>query len=433
MPTPRKMLCVSGSCARLNNKGIRGYFLCLPLSMTKHARILFLLLSLFCTVTGRSQDYVLDNLMSKRLLTNDDASYNAVLHIPRLHQENSRDTINALMNFYVRNFGMGATITPYYIIERIREHRFKEQLPSDKDTTEHVSDIGYYEDYIISYYLTWYADNYDIADNKTYAEYYRVAYGHYFEFIKTLATETLKQPGLSAAEKYLLRFFANPDKAPFSELNNQSYNGTSLKRAWLRYNNQRSNISGFDLALMTGIWSPTGSLSRLGNHPYIGYQVGGKFNKWLVDLKLDFRFLHAAEYYTVIISGSPHLGNYFFGLNMGIDAGYELLQRRKFGLEAVGGVAYEGFDAISSTNNNSNNDGSLSTVNLNLGVNLRWYIRHKVKSKGESWSYLALQPKYNFLFYHNDGGSDLAGNAFTLSLIYGGFSRKIDHYYLKGQ
>ena len=98
---------------------------------------------------------------------------------------------------------------------------------------------------------------------------------------------------------------------------------------------------------------------------------------------------------------------------MGFDFGYELFSIKKNNFDLIGGIAFDGFDALSSDNSNSNNNisKSINSLNLNIGLGYKHFLN--------SWNYLGFDFKYNFVNYDNKNGTDLAGNTITINLIYG--------------
>jgi len=384
------------------------------------------------------KDNAIEKIMSQRVLTDDDISYNAAILIPRLYKENKIDTLNALIDYYEKNYETGSTIAPYILISKIKNRTFKEQLenkaPVDSPKYSRLTDSAFYLENICDPFLTWYLYSYDIEHNSTYPEYIRTAYGAYFNFIRSLAREELRSPGHTHVEQFLLRFFADPSDSMFKELNNPDYNGTQLQRSWYEYHKKRTAISGFDWGLTTGMWVPDGHLAVVGNHPYLGYVIGGKSNKWIYDLALNFSFLRSPNSYIVNISNVNYTTNYFFGYYVGIDFGYELARAKRNEIDLLAGMALAGFQELSLNNpyyntSNSNSDaGSVSSLDVNAGIGYKYYLTfHKEKGKDEKNSYLAIQVKYHYLQLNNVG-TDLLGNAWTIGLIYGAYSRKASHY-----
>lgn len=374
-----------------------------------------------------------EQLMSRRVLSYDDVSYNVALLIPKLYAEHKKDTIDILVDYYVKNFAMTDPVACFVIIRDIGNHSFKGRIRPwlTTDTTKKLSDSSYYQLYILSYYFQWYLDNHNIGKDGTYREDLRNAYGQYFIFIKKLAKETLEEPGLSEDEQFILRFYANPSDSLYQLLERPEYAGSPLNNAWLRLKKERELRSGTDLAVFGGLWIPNGNLAVLGNHPYVGFLVGSKKNRHSFNIRMDFQFLNTPTNYLVKIDTTLYATNSFFGLNMGLDYAYHFWGTKGIQVNAVGGIAWEVFDAgLSEHYSADSKDNGFNTLNLNVGISCKVFVKHKVTRDHVKDSYLGLTGKYNFLFFNNSGGTDLSGNVVTVGLVYGAHTRKVSHYYI---
>ncbi len=410
--------------------------------MKKYCILLTLLINLLTVAKAQLKDNAISSVMTERILSVNDVSYNTVLLLPRLYREHKTDTINAILNYYETNFGMGSTIAPFVIINKIKNKTFKESLenkmPADYDTSRfaRLSDSGFYELNIFTPFLIWYLDNYDIKHKSKYAPYIRNAYGDYIEFLQNLAAEERKNGVHTVVENLLLDFFAHPSAAILKQLDNKEFEGTLLQRAWYDYHKKVNEISGLNIGLTGGMWAPMGHLAVLGNHPYIGYVIGGRGKKIMVDLSLNFRFLATPEDYVIKLQQLPYTTRHFFGAYIAVDAGYEIMRKKRHEIDVLGGIGFSGFDALSSNSSYFNNknansdDASFYSADLNAGLGYRYYLSyHKISGKNENSGYLAVQCKYHYQHFQNDG-TNLQGNALTFGLIYGGYSHKSNHYYL---
>jgi hypothetical protein len=387
----------------------------------------------------------IEQLMTKRVITHKDASYNIALQLPRLHNENKQDTIAELINYTEENFGSLPAIVPYIIITQIKAGTFKETIKNlppylmdsanrRYNTIRKYSDSMFYTAYLSQYYLRWYADNFFIVHDESYPLYFRVTYGNYFAFLSALAKETLQKPGLMPAEKWLLNYFIKPTREQLMQARDKKYEGTALRRSLQSPYQDDNTHSGVGIGLTTGTWIPTGNLSIVGNHPFLGYVVGGRSKKFMCDVRVDIRFLRSPNTYQVVARNRVFNTDRFWGLLWGLDAGYELTAQKKHAVEILGGLGWEYFQALSGAvmrqNNLRNNAGSLSTLNLNAGLGYKFFYRTRERNGSINFSYVSLYGKYNFLYYNNSGGSDLSGGAFTIGMNYGFYSRNVRHYYI---
>ena len=400
--------------------------------------ILPVILFYFVSFTARAQDSEIEKMMSKRVVTRSDASYNIAMLLPRLYSERKDDTIQALINYTLTNFGTLPELVPFMLLNSIKKRTFKEEIKyvsvKFNDTARKISDSDYYKASIVSYYLLWYKDNIDIIGKDKYPLYYRKAYSDYFAFLVPTSKDLLKIKDLSPLEKWILQYFIDPWSERMKELNGTDYNGTILQKSWKQYDKKMSELSGFGYGLIGGLWMPTGNLSVVGNHPFFGITMGGRTkSNFLVDLRIDFRFIQAPNHYIVPADTFKFSTNHFSGMNAGLDFGYELYRKRN-ALDIIGGIAWEYFETLTShqtsTYNLSSDAGTFNTFNANAGLAYRFYLTHNVKKNAVSNSYISLQARYNFLFFNNNGGADFSGNAWTVGVTYGFFSKKTAHYYI---
>jgi hypothetical protein len=218
-------------------------------------------------------------------------------------------------------------------------------------------------------------------------------------------------------------------------LKSDRYNGTRLQRAWLGEERRRATISGISLAIAAGAWTPTGNLSLVGPHPYFGFTFGGRGNKFSIEGVMNVRFLNSANAYTVVANQQLYNTQHYFGGYVGIDGMYELWRKRKKALELVGGCGWDGMDAFKSNANDKTAPiKSINSINLNVGVGYRIFLRQRYK-QSTYWgrnrldfdiSYLAFQAKYNVINYANPGATPLDGHAITFGILYGLYSHTLN-------
>ena len=86
---------------------------------------------------------------------------------------------------------------------------------------------------------------------------------------------------------------------------------------------------------------------------------------------------------------------------------------KKHELDLIGGIGYDGFDAITDMKTKYSDKASvtLNTLNLNLGLGYRFYI--------SSTTYIGLQGKYNFVNFLNHNGTNLSGNTMEFYILIG--------------
>jgi hypothetical protein len=217
--------------------------------------------------------------------------------------------------------------------------------------------------------------------------------------------------------------FANP----LSELLNDSiYQKTFIQSYYKQRIDKYKYKPDFHINLYSGIWIPFDNASLLGNHPLIGFQAGIRSQKMTYNFALAFKFIESKNEYEILRDGNIETTSNFFGGYFGAEVEREIYKYRKNEFDLLGGVGYDGFDAVNVNTEDSdpNNDvgHSINSVNINFGLGYRHYFRDK--------RYLSLQGKYNFVNYNNQGGTNLAGNTLTITIAYGKFSNPQKYYYL---
>lgn len=396
-----------------------------------------LFIALLCSIPAKylaaqSQDAQLKKMMTKRALSQSDVALNIASLVPTLYKENKIDTIKQLIGYYERNYGSGYIVSPLKFLLEIKDREFKEEMKPPPFSAAEVSDSSFYAENILGTLYSFKELCSNMVEPGFYQEDVREQYIPYLSFIGTQAQLLKATPNLKPEEFFLLTYFAHPVDSCMNLLEDVKYNGTRVQRAWLHYRRQKEVVKGGSFGLVTGVWVPTGNLSLLGPHPYFGGVFGVRRPKFSVEINLNFRFLKSPNYYNVVAEQNLYKTNHYFGGYFGIDGMYQLIKKKKNGLELLGGVAFDGMDALKT--NSKDEDAiskSINSLNLNMGVGYRLYIRQRNRVvrqwgqyKVENWtSYLAIQAKYNVINYKNAGGTPLNGDGITIGVIYGIYSR----------
>jgi hypothetical protein len=165
------------------------------------------------------------------------------------------------------------------------------------------------------------------------------------------------------------------------------------------------------MAWITGMWIPTGDLTKLGLHPDLGFQLGSKVGKMNYDFTMRFKFINAANYYTAYRGSTPELTNNFFGGYIGFDLGRDVYVRNGHEIQLTGGIALDGFDVLEGDDELDIDSESILTYNFNFGLGYRYYITNSL--------YLGLKAKYNIVDYSLNGVTDFKGNPITVQITIG--------------
>ena len=395
-------------------------------------------LLLISTITAYAQipDKTIADMMTNRVLSNEDISYNAILMVPRLYHEHKTDTLNAVLGFWERNYPNDPMRVLFTMVHEIEQHTFRETMhvsetPRMKTIT--YNDSMEFYGYILNY-LGWYEDMYDIdsvPNRYNYHKYQREAYATFFGLLQSIAEVQLRRQDLTPPEDFLLHYMTHPTLRAFVVLGDARYNGTMLQKAYTNYTDDRKTVSGLSWGLTAGWWSPTGNLSVLGNHPSICMIFGGRSPRWSFDLAFDIRLQHAPNQYVVIVDDSLFRTSHYVGYYGGFNVGYALLMKKRHEVDILGSMGIDAFNAFksngtdNSTNQTKGPTQTLLSFNMNAGIGYRYYLKKKVDNKMAHFTYIGIQARYNYNNYCNPGGTDLAGNAYTVSLIFGGYNKPL--------
>lgn len=345
----------------------------------------------------------IESLMTRRYLSCQDIHYNVQYLIPEYHQKGSYDTLNAIVNYWENQCGTSEELVRCKILLAIDRGDFSEEN---------------YDSNIINYLI-----EYKNGLNPIYYTYGRVYFnynGYSYNqpdilknFTVQLASDLLKRNNLKPIEIFFLRVYSNDLKNTFSMIMTEDFNTTLLQESYFKevHRYKKPMLGHYDFLL--GAWIPQNNLQILGSHPFLGIRGGIKYKNLIVDATLGFKFGKSLNVYQVQENDSIWDTDHFFGGYIGLDAAIEIFTIQRSSIDLIGGIAYDGFDALKVKDKNSNDDisKSINSLNLNIGLGYKYYFN--------KLNYIGLDVKYNFLNYKNHRGTDLGGNAFSIHLIYG--------------
>lgn len=374
----------------------------------------------FSTFYGYAQNN-LDSLMTQHVPNCEDIAYNATNLIIKYSNKQNYDSVKIVLNYWQAKCGNSEPIIRIKILLAIKEKSFSEQI---YDTT--------ILDYVFNYMYRMETEEPEKSE-KSY-NYYKIYFdyvpikGDYDNFTQKIAEELLPLQPENSIEQLYCKFYANVLINPMNEIQNTNhYDSSKIKTYYNKKVSKYINKPDFHYNILTGIWIPTGNAKLLGNHPLIGFQCGAKYKKTTFNLTIYFKFLKSKNDYQLIPNGSLDTSSHFFGGYIGADVEREIFKLKRNQFDLLGGIAWDGFDAINTDtkDNNPNNDKghSINSINLNLGLGYKYNFSKK--------GYIALQGKYNFINYKNLGGTDMSGNAITIIFLVGGFTNTIKDYELK--
>ncbi len=182
------------------------------------------------------------------------------------------------------------------------------------------------------------------------------------------------------------------------------------------------DISGVNFALSSGIWNPQNNLGRVGNQQSLGFSLGSRSRNLMWDIHIDFRFNVRGNPYSTDITYHDTLFNatYNGGGYVGLDWAYPLRVGNRHEFDILCGA---GLDLITYSLDKGGVLPTYRSPNLNFGMGYKIFLNHKERNNGEHVSYVAIEAKYNVVNYSIPDGSNIAGNAYTLTLVYGSYGR----------
>ena len=366
---------------------------------------------------GQVED--IENLMTRRYLSCADIVYNVSYLIPEYYEKGNKDTLRAIMEYWEDKCKFSEELARCRILFSIDDNRFDESMLNDNDilrmlrTCERTTQIGNKR----VYWNNWdYFDFYPL-DNDESGERLN-------KFISTISKTLLETKKISAVEKFFLHIYANDFEQASKMLDSDELDGTRIKELYLQEQKTHEQNMYFHNDWMIGVWIPQTNLGLLGVHPYLGYRVGMKYKKITTDISLGFKFVKSPEMYQIYKNDIIWDTDFFSGIYLGLDAGYELFRLGRNSIDIIGSIAYENINTLSEkrgdccdccSNNNNKITNYLNTLNLNIGLGYKFHF----KKQRYSQRYLGFDFKYNFVNFKNPHGTNLDGNTFTVNLILG--------------
>jgi len=165
-----------------------------------------------------------------------------------------------------------------------------------------------------------------------------------------------------------------------------------------------ADLHGPSLLLLTaGSWRPRGEVELAGGKVLVGGILEQEFGPWFARLPLEVRLGRTGRPYLVDQDGVREYSDRFDAVYLGLEGGRAVLRGRRLRLDAFAGLGYDGIRPF------LKRDLVLATVNLNLGIGLRW------RPTAARWL-LGLDLRREWLATRNEGADSLSGGAVSLRL-----------------
>jgi hypothetical protein len=409
--------------------------------MKKVLSILFFSLAAYAT-NAQVKPETMAELMKHRMYPCHEVEYNAILLAQNMYRHGNYDSLDALCAFWSSHCEPNERIFSLTILNSIRANRFREFVNSNQYLiSRNTSSISVSDQYstsilnmLVAYrsaaaggfddeaYRNWQEYNHPLPKDVT--DYYN-HYEQYYAFLKEMARSLMGKRTYAPIEDYLLRFYAAPDSVRYAELDSAIYNRTVLQERYAAYTRYRNSITGVGVGLRGGVWLPQSKLALLGNHPYLGYQIGGKTNKFAWDIAMDIRFGKSPNQYEVMKNDTIRYTNHFSGINVGIEFSHQLARFGRQQIDFQWAVGYEGFQTLPTGSNTSTGQQALvkyiGSAYFSPGFVWRVYTGQRFRADLQRYTYLAIAARYHIVDFNNTGGTDLHGNFSTVGIIWGSY------------
>lgn len=348
-------------------------------------------------------------------------SYNSAEYYVRYMQQNQTDSIVPLLNYWEQKCGEREPIYRAKMLLALKQGKFSEDFLGSGALQN----------------LFNYRNRQDIINSADFYAYdtFQSAYGfippgqNFDRYTKALAQELKSRYDETSIEYLFAEFYGGETDAIFSKIqqNDYGYKESPLVKEYYKTVALYRKMLEWHMAFFSGIWMPTGELSILGNHPEIGIQFGVKSGKMNYDLTMSFKFIQAKNDYYAIRKGGdgkPELTDKFFGGYFGLDVGRDIYAKNRHEIQAIGGIAYDGFDTFEKDKDkDEKRSTSTSSYNFNLGLGYRYYVTDSF--------YLGLRAKYNVVDYTSNNVIDYKGNHITVSVVVGNLNNAFRNKNLK--
>ena len=156
---------------------------------------------------------------------------------------------------------------------------------------------------------------------------------------------------------------------------------------------------------------PQGHLSVLRTHPTANLTIGARslHNEW--DFNLSGRFGSKANPYTLLRNDSLITQTFYDGFNAGLDYTHYFINHEWCDFGISGGIGAEGIGLVPDPKHSPWSPSSLTSPDLRIAIRSNMFF-------ASSYA-VAIAAGYNFLFFHNTGGTPLNGNAISVSIRVG--------------
>jgi hypothetical protein len=349
------------------------------------------------SISSVAQESELERMLTRRRANCFDIHLNSVELIPRYYRENKVDSVWAVLDYWEKRCGTS-------------EHAYRlRTLLKIKGDSLGIRASGYKFLELAQRYR-WYATEY--FDSERYYDTRGVVYSTSFDSLTIEIASELKSKKLSSSiDSFYVALYSNePEVWFYLDRELEEYSG--LQQQYLSEVDRYNSMMDWHYEFIAGVWVPFGKLKLVGLHPSLGFALGVKYKKVLIDGSMIASFIDSPNEYNIIYKGNSVSTKRYFRWYLGIEGGYEVFRKKRHEIDAIGGIAYDGFQAHHVKNADNDPDAVwVGTLNLNTGLGYRFYVKN--------FSFIGIDVRFNYTEYRNEGGTNLSGNVLTAALKYG--------------
>lgn len=350
-----------------------------------------------------AQQVDVQSIVTQRNIPCPEVAFTSSVLIKEFHMKQQPDSLQGVLYFWEGHCGMQEPMVRALVLHMIETNTFYDDwypqnlgmMLEDYKAAQEIEDFNnYYYDY-----TTW--------------EYHPIS-PDFNKFTLQLANDLKRFEDISPTEMYFLEYYSNNFKEARKIARRGDLAGTPLDSLFREHERQKlEGPMGF-LGLSGGMWIPGGNLAAVGTFSEIGITFESQYRRYLVGGHLNVAFSATQKTFAVDVANSLTDYSPYSGLAVGFDLGWEAASTLKTSLFLVSGF---GARSILSRRPNELDEKQPTRGQWSLSPGLGVYIRHRISAS----HYMAVQTRYNFVNFENDGGTDLSGNIFTFGLIFGGY------------
>jgi hypothetical protein len=346
-----------------------------------------------------------------QLLTQDDPNtcrkyhYNFERKAPRLYDADQRDSILDIIEYIKTECGPASNLEIARILLLADMGGFSDSLIGSSTISQMLwfrSEQEYLLDWQRRSLLYGYPRNLDNT------------YDNFHSFLTGIAEQAASDPEISPMGQTIGLYYSGQFDSAFTRVQSNELEGTALRENYddfvQRVKNEFSRRG--HIGFQVGDWIPKGNINRLGKHPDIGLQLGGEGNLFRGDAVISYKFLSAKEKYQVDSLGQLVPTDEFNCWLFGAEGGVKFIDRGRISTDLFIGVGWEVLLSVVEAGD-PNTQKTHSSPFFSFGLRQRIFL-----DKRSGW-YVGGAVRYSIVDYSNSGGTDLSGNALTVSIVTG--------------